>query len=127
MHLKNREARKRLTYVPQCNLNQLHKYFKDAREKENRSIFMIPHHFNQARATVEKFKLEEDTEETKKLTAEEKELRKKARIKQKELEKEIESIIIDQRSDTDKHLMRLCKNTTTFDKGNWNERPQLVL
>ena len=81
MHLKGREARKRLTYAPLCNINQVYKYFKDAKAKEDRRMFLIPYHFIQARAYIEKFRLDDEEEEGKDRTPEEKEKIEKAKMK----------------------------------------------
>ncbi len=138
MHLEVQPGRKRLVYVPYCNIKQLYHYFKDAREKERRRCFQIPYHFEEARAQIENFDIDEDEKESKEgekdVDGEEKKTKKK-KVKKEDLEKAkkrvkitvIEQIIVDRRSAKEKELIRLCKKTSTFDQGKWIARPELIL
>ena len=65
MWLDERKGRFRYTYVPKCNTAQLYKYFKDAGKKEKRKQFIIPHHFEKAKAQIEKFRVNEEEDKNK--------------------------------------------------------------
>jgi len=76
---------------------------------------------------MEKFRIEVDAEDEKKLSEEEKEKLRLAREKQKEMEKNQDSFIIDLRTSTEKKRMRECKKIRTFSEGKWHERPEMML